>query len=170
MTLCLGALFIQPDVLKSQFIGSRLQEIGISLVIVVLCDLWFSRRMGFTLDDRGLKLHYAFHWKRVKWEQVVGFEWRRWTSPRTEWIWIKVDHGGPAVRVPTVQRAPKGNEGWLSYRVFASSKLSARGGQEVDAITTLERALEGSRAVPAAKLNPSRTDRVPRCLEPYPQR
>jgi Bacterial PH domain len=78
MGVFLGALFVEPDVLKSQSVGSRLHAIAITAVVVAAFDVWFSRRMGLTIDEGGLTLHYAFHRKRVPWADVHGFEWKRW--------------------------------------------------------------------------------------------
>jgi hypothetical protein len=93
MAIWLGALFIEPDVLKSQSLGSRLQAILITAVVVAAFDVWFSRRMGLTIDERGITLHYAFHRKRVPWAKVQSFEWKRWHSPPSEWIWITLSGG-----------------------------------------------------------------------------
>lgn len=139
MAIWLGALFIEPDVLKSQSLGSRLQAILITAVVVAAFDVWFSRRMGLTIDERGITLHYAFHRKRVPWAKVQGFEWKRWNSPRSEWIWITLS-GGQAIRIPTIQRSPGGEKRSVVYRLLASEKVRIRGGAEVDAMATLQRA------------------------------
>jgi hypothetical protein len=113
-----------------------------TLVIVSLIaatDAWYSRRMGLTIEARGLTLHYAAHRERVQWVEVQGFEWKRWNTPRTEWIWITRAGGGGPIRIPTIQRAPAGRSGPY-YRRFASTNLRLRGGVEVDAMTTLQRA------------------------------
>ncbi len=139
MAIWLGALFIEPDVLKSQSLDSRLHAIAITVVIIVAFDVWFSRRMGLTIDERGITLHYAFHRKRVPWATIQGFEWRRWNSPRSEWIWITLG-GEQAIRIPTIQRSPGGKKRSAVYRWLASEKVRIRGGAEVDAMATLQRA------------------------------
>jgi hypothetical protein len=139
MAIWLGALFIEPDVLKSQSLGSRLQAIVITIVVVAAFDVWFSRRMGLTIDERGITLHYAFRSKRVPWAKVQGFEWRRWNSPRSEWIWITLTGGG-AIRIPTIQRSPRGEKRSTVYRLLASENVRIKGGAEVDAMATLRAA------------------------------
>lgn len=139
MAIWLGALFIEPDVLKSQSLGSRLQAIVITIVVVAAFDVWFSRRMGLTIDERGITLHYAFRSKRVPWAKVQGFEWRRWNSPRSEWIWITLTGGG-AIRIPTIQRSPRGRKRSAVYRLLASENVRIKGGAEVDAMATLRAA------------------------------
>lgn len=152
LAISLGALFIEPDVLKSQSLGSRLQAILITAVVVAAFDVWFSRRMGLTIDERGITLHYAFHRKRVPWAKVQGYEWKRWNSPRSEWIWITLS-GGQAIRIPTIQRSPGGEMRSLVYRLLASENVRIKAGVEVDAMATLQRAratiqneLEGRRS------------------------
>ena len=86
-----------------------------------------------------ITLHYAFHRKRVPWAKVQGFEWKRWNSPRSEWIWITLS-GGQAIRIPTIQRSPGGEKRSVVYRLLASEKVRIRGGAEVDAMATLQRA------------------------------
>jgi hypothetical protein len=150
MAIWLVALFIEPDVLKNQSLGSRLHAIVITVVVVAALDMWFSRRMGLTIDARGITLHYAFHRKRVSWASVEGFEWRRWNSPRSEWIWIRVT-GGNVIRIPTIQRSPGGEKHSILYRLLASDKIRTGRGAFVDAMATLQHAqatsqreLEGS--------------------------
>lgn len=148
MAVCLGILFFQPDILEGRSIGSRLYAIAITVAVVAICDLWFSRRMGLTLSERGITLHYAFHRKRVPWARISGFEWRRWNSPRSEWIWITRDDGTP-LRIPALQRAPHSDSsGFWSpvYTALASSNLRTGQGEEVDAMTTLREALATQRA------------------------
>jgi hypothetical protein len=139
MAIWLGALFIQPDVLRSQSLGSRLHAIAITAVVVAACDIWFARRMGLTVDERGMTLYYAFHRRRVPWPTVQGFEWRRWNSPRSEWIWI-TRGDERAIRIPTVQRSPGGEKRAPVYRWLASERMRITGGAEVEAMATLERA------------------------------
>jgi hypothetical protein len=138
MAIWLGALFIEPDVLKSQSLGSRLHAILITAIVVAAFDVWFSRRMGVTIDERGITLHYAFHRKRVPWAKVQGFEWKRWNSPRTESIWITLSSGRP-IRIPTIQRTPGGETRSFVYGLLSES-LRLKGGVEVDAMATLQSA------------------------------
>lgn len=93
MAIWLGLLFIEPDVLRSQALVSRLQAILITVIVVVAFDVWFARRMGLSVDEDGITLYYALRRKRVPWAMVQSFEWRRWTSRRTEWLWIESDGG-----------------------------------------------------------------------------
>lgn len=140
MAIWLGALFIEPDVLKSQSLGSRLHAILITAIVVAAFDVWFSRRMGLNIDERGITLHYAFHRKRVLWADVQGFEWKRWNSPRSDWIWI-ARGSGHAIRIPTIQRTPGGEiRSGVAYRLLASDNLRLTGGVEVDAMATLQHA------------------------------
>jgi hypothetical protein len=139
MAIGLGALFIEPDVLKSQSLGSRVEAILITAVVVAACDVWFSRRMGLMIDERGITLHYAFHRKRVSWAKVQGFEWKRWNSPRSEWIWIMLS-GGRAIRIPTIQRSPGGEMRSGVYRLLASENVRIKAGVEANAMTTLQSA------------------------------
>ena len=140
MAVWLGLLFVEPDVLKSQSLGSRLHAILITAVVVAAFDVWFSRRMGLSIDKRGITLHYAFHRKRVPWAEVQGFEWKRGNSPRSEWIWITRSSGRP-IRIPTIQRAPGGEiRSGVAYKLLASENLRLKGGAQVDAMATLESA------------------------------
>lgn len=140
MVIWLGLLFIEPDVLKSQSFGSRMHAILITAIVVAAFDFWFSRRMGLTIDERGITLHYALHRKRVPWAEVQGFEWKRWNSPRSDWIWI-TRSSGHAIRIPTVQRTPMGEiRSGVAYRLLASENLRVKGGVEIDAMATLQRA------------------------------
>jgi hypothetical protein len=138
MAIWLTLLFIEPDVLKSQSLGSRLYAILLTVIVVAAFDAWFSRRMGLTIDERGITLHYAFHRKRVPWAVVQGFEWKRWNSPRSEWIWITCSNGRP-IRIPTVQRTPRGEPRSFAYGLL-SEKLRLKNGAQVDAMTTLQNA------------------------------
>jgi hypothetical protein len=140
MAIWLTLLFIEPDVLKSQSLGSRLHAILITIFVVAAFDVWFSRRMGLTIDERGITLHYAFHRKRVPWAEVQGFEWKRWNSPRSDWIWI-TRTSGRTIRIPTVQRTPGGSiRSGVAYKLFASENLRLKGGAEVDAMSILRKA------------------------------
>lgn len=147
MAIWLGILFFQPDVLESRSIASRLHALAITSAVVAICDLWFSRRMGLRINEHGITLHYAFRRKRIPWSQITGFEWRRWNSPRSEWVWVTRNHGAP-IRIPALQRAP-GNDstGFWSpvYSLLSSSKLRTSHGDEVDAMGTLEDALATAR-------------------------
>jgi hypothetical protein len=138
MAVCLSALFVEPDVLKSQSLGSRLHAVLITAIVVAAFDVWFSRRMGLTIDERGITLHYAFHRKRVEWAEVQGFEWKRWNSPRTESIWITLG-SGRLIRIPTIQRTPGGERSSFVYKLL-SENLRLKGGVEVDALATLQQA------------------------------
>jgi hypothetical protein len=138
MAIWLGLLFVEPDVLKSQSLDSRLHAIVVTAIVVAIFDMWFSRRMGLTIDERGITLRYAFHRKRVPWATVQGFEWRRWTSPRSEWVWVTLS-GGKAVRIPTIQRTPKGERRSFVYG-FLSENMRVKGGADVDAMATLQSA------------------------------
>lgn len=140
MAIWFGLLFLGADGPNSHSLASWLQAILVTVAIIEAIDVWFSWRMGLTLDERGIVLHYAFHRKRVPWAEVQGFEWKRWNSPRTEWIWV-TRGSGHAIRIPTVQRSPGGEiRSGVAYRLFASENLRLKGGVEVDAMATLERA------------------------------
>jgi hypothetical protein len=152
MAIWLGILFFQPDVLESRSVGSRLYALAITLAVVAICDLWFSRRMGLTINERGITLHYAFHRKQISWSEITGFEWRHWNSPRSEWIWITRNHGDP-IRIPALQRAPGGNNtGFWSpvYSALASSNLRTSHGGVVDAMTILQDALAAQNRLTAS--------------------
>jgi hypothetical protein len=140
MAIWFGLLFLGADGPNSHSLASWLQAILVTVAIIEAIDVWFSWRMGLTLDERGIVLHYAFHRKRVPWTEVQGFEWKRWNSPRTEWIWV-TRGSGHAIRIPTVQRSPGGEiRSGVAYKLFASENLRLKDGVEVDAMATLERA------------------------------
>jgi hypothetical protein len=140
MAIWFGLIFVGSQGPKSHSLVSWLQAILITVAIVAAIDVWFSRRMGLTIDERGITLHYAFHRKRMPWAKVQGFEWKRWISPRTEWIWI-TSSSGRAIRIPTIQRTPGGEiRSGFAYRLLASENLRLKGGAEVDAMATLQRA------------------------------
>jgi hypothetical protein len=140
MGIWFGLLFVASDGPKSHSLVSSLQAIVITVAIIVILDVWFSRRMGLMIDERGMTLHYAFHRKRVPWAEVRGFEWKRWNSPRSDWIWI-ARGSGHAIRIPTFQRTPGGEiRSGVAYRLLASENLRLKGGVEVDAMRTLQRA------------------------------
>lgn len=140
MALWLGVFFVNPVVLAPVSLKERLQSLIITLVVVAFCDWWFARRMGLSLDEKGLVLHYALVRRRVPWPTIDGFVWKRWRS--TEWIWIRTDDGG-LVRIPTVGRAPKPES-------LASSNLRSPSGEEVDAMATLNAALTLAREARSA--------------------
>jgi len=140
MAIWFGLLSLGADAPDSHSLVSWLQAILITVAIIAAFDVWFSRRMGLTIDERGITLHYAFHRKRVLWAQVQGFEWKRWNSPRSDWIWI-TRGDKRAIRIPTIQRTLEGEiRSGVAYRLFASEDLRLKGGGEVDAMTTLQRA------------------------------
>jgi hypothetical protein len=165
MAIWFGLLFVASDGPKSHSLVSWLQAVLITFAIIVATDVWFSRRMGLTIDERGITLHYAFHRKQVLWAEVQGFEWKRWNSPRSDWIWI-TRGSGHAIRIPTIQRTPGGEiRSGVAYRLLASENLRLKGGAEVDAMATLQRAhatmqneLERSRS---SVVEPSATSTVP---------
>jgi hypothetical protein len=138
----LGALVVEPDVAHPGGLEHELANVAFVLTVVALCDWWFARRMGVTIDERGLTLHYAFNRSRVPWADVEGYYWRRWRSPSTDWIWIRTAHGRP-VRIPTIQRAARPED--VVAGLLASSDLRSAAGAEVDAMTTLTRALSSAR-------------------------
>jgi hypothetical protein len=135
-----GVLFLNPEALRSGSLGSRLQAIAITVVIVVAVDAWFSRRMGLTINERGITLHYAYLRKKLPWAEIQSFEWRTWRRPQIEWIWISVEDGR-SIRIPTIQRSAGGKPRSFMYTLLASENIRAKGGAEVDAMTTLQRAL-----------------------------
>lgn len=142
MAVWLGLIFTQSSGFEGDSIWSELRGLAVTLVVVAIIDLWFSWRMGLTINERGITLHYAFRRQRVPWSKITGFEWRRWLSPSSEWVWITRDHGAP-VRIPTIQRAPGGdNKRSLVSSFLASSNLRTMRGEEVDAMATLQDALE----------------------------
>jgi hypothetical protein len=147
MAIWFGALFIGAASTSHSLI-SWLKAILVTAAIIAAIDVWFSWRMGLTVDERGITLHYAFHRKRVPWTKVRGFDWKRWNSPRTEWIWITRSTGRP-LRIPTIQRAPGGEiRSGVAYRFFASENLRLRGGAQVDAMIALESArVTGTKSV-----------------------
>jgi len=132
----LGLIFVGSQGPKSHSLVSWLQAILITVAIIAAIDVWFSRRMGLTIGERGITLYYAFHRKRMPWAKVQGFEWKRWNSPRTEWIWI-TRSSGRAIRIPTIQRT-RGSG--VAHRLLASENLRLKGGAEVDAMATLQHA------------------------------
>jgi hypothetical protein len=140
IAICLVLLFVGSDGPKNHSLTSWLQAILITVVIIVVIDFWFSWRMGLTIDERGITLHYAFHRKQVPWAEMQGFAWKRWNSPRSEWIWI-TRSSGPPIRIPTIQRAPGGEiQSGVAYRLLASENLRLKDGIQADAMATLERA------------------------------
>jgi hypothetical protein len=132
-----GLLFISPDALANQSLGSKLQAIAVTAVIVAVVDAWFSRRMGLTINDRGITLHYAYFRRSVPWARIEGFEWRRWRRRQSEWIWISVV-GGRSVRIPTIQRSAAGHTSSFLGSVLTSESLRLRRGAEMDAMATLQ--------------------------------
>ena len=60
MTIWLGILFVGPDVIQHASLGQRLVRLGVTAAVVFVCDWWFARRMGVTISDEALTLHYAF--------------------------------------------------------------------------------------------------------------
>jgi len=84
MAIWLIALFIGPDVIQSVSLGQRLVRIGVTVLLAVVCDFWFARRMGLSLDDAGIVCHGAFRDRRIPWEDVQDFEWRRLYDRRAE--------------------------------------------------------------------------------------
>jgi hypothetical protein len=157
MAVCFGTIFIGDDGPITHSIGHELSGIAVTLGIIALCDVWFSRRMGLTLNERGITLHYAFHRKRVPWSRITGFEWRHWHSPRSEWIWITRDHGAP-LRIPALQRPPRGDYSGRWYYInilLASSNLRSSDGREADAMQTLQDALARAEGTsPSTSLKP----------------
>jgi hypothetical protein len=140
MAIWLGLLLVASDGPESHSLVSWLQAILVTVAIIAVIDVWFSRRMGLTIDERGITLHYAFHRKRVPWAEVHAFEWKRWNSPRSDWIWI-TRVSGHAIRIPTIQRPPGGEiRSGIAYRLLASENVRLKGGTEVDAMTTLQHA------------------------------
>lgn len=134
-----GLLFVNPDALRNQSLGSKVQAVAITVVIIAVVDVWFSRRMGLTINERGITLHYAYYRKRLPWAKIEGFEWRRWRRPQSESIWINVEGGRP-VRIPTIQRAAGGHTSSFLGSVLTSQNLRLKGGAEVDAMATLQSA------------------------------
>ena len=140
MAILFALLLATSDGPRNHSVGSWVLAIVIDVLIIAALDAWFSRRMGLTVDEQGLVLRYAFRRKRVPWADVEGFEWRRWNSPRSEWIWI-THRRARATRIPTIQRTPGGEDrSGLAYRLFASESVRLDGGRESDAMTTLLRA------------------------------
>ena len=140
MAIWFGLLFVASNGPKSHSLVSWLQAILVTVAVVEAVDVWFSRRMGLSIDKQGITLHYAFHRKLVPWGEVQGFEWKRWNSPRSDWIWI-TRSSGHAIRIPTIQRAPAGEiRSGVAYRLLASENLRLKGGVEVDAMATLRHA------------------------------
>lgn len=140
MAIWFGLLFVASDGPKNHSLVSWLQAVLVTVAIIVVFDVWFSRRMGLTIGEQGITLHYAFHRKQVLWAEVQGFEWKRWNSPRSDWIWI-TRGSGHAIRIPTIQRTPGGEiRSGISYRLLASENLRLKGGAQVDVMATLQRA------------------------------
>ena len=137
MAIWLGVLFIGPDVLQNRSIGSRLYAVAFTLVVVAICDLWFSRRMGITVNEKGITLHGAFFRKHLRWADIQGFEWKRWRDPRIEWLWILTTQDA-RIRIPTIQRGARQSH---YFDFFGSSQLRSKSGEEVDAARTLKEAL-----------------------------
>jgi hypothetical protein len=139
MAIWFGLLFIGSAPTSHSLI-SWLKAILVTVAIIAAIDVWFSWRMGLTIDERGITLHYAFHRKRVPWAEMQGFAWKRWNSPRSEWIWI-TRSSEPPIRIPTIQRAPGGEvRSGVAYRLLASENLRLKGGTQTDAMATLESA------------------------------
>ncbi len=133
-------LFIGPDVVRSESVATRLVAIAATVVAVVLCELWFARRMGITIDHRGLVLHYAFRRMTVAWSDIRSFEWHRWNSPRSEWIWIRATNDR-RIRIPTVQRPPHGNPRSFADSFLGSPAVRDSSGHERDTMDLLDGAL-----------------------------
>jgi Bacterial PH domain len=146
MAIGFGLLFVGSEGPKSHSLGSWLLAIFITVAIIAAFDVWFSRRMGLTIDEQGITLRYAFHRKRVSWADVQDFEWKRWNSPRSDWIWITLS-SGRAIRIPTIQRTPGGQiRSGAAYRLLASENLRLDGGVESDAMATLRQARAAMRS------------------------
>jgi Bacterial PH domain len=149
MLVWLGILFVEPDILRQTSIERRSVSIAITVGAVAFCDWWFSRRMGLTIDQRGITLRYGLRRKRVPWSKIQGFFWKRWYSPTSEWIWIKTDGGAP-LRIPTIQRPPGGHIRSHFDLYLGSSNLRSSMGTKVDAMATLENALAASKSESSA--------------------
>lgn len=131
--LLLGILLVVPNVAQTRSVEQRVVSIVITLAAFGVCDVAFSRRMGFTINQQGLILHYAFHRKHVPWSNIRAFEWNRWRRRDTEWMWVVMTDDS-RTRIPTVARIPEGYMGSF----FGSSNLRSRTGEEVDAVTMLK--------------------------------
>lgn len=156
-----GLLFINPDALRNQSFGSKVQAVAITVVIIAVVDAWFSRRMGLTVNERGITLHYAYFRKSLPWAKIEGFDWRRWRRPQSESLWIRVAGGRP-VRIPTLQRATGGHTGSFLGSVLTSESLRLKGGAEVDAMATLQSARAAMQREPGSH-QPSSGAGAPTC-------
>jgi hypothetical protein len=132
MGIWLGVLFVGPDLIQQASLDLRLGRLAITAVVIVLCDSWFARRMGFTLASDRIILHYAWGRRRVPWTDIRGFQWKRWRSAKTEFLWILTSD--KPIRIPTVQRVTRGP------RLFGSDNLRSPTG-DTDALRTLQVAL-----------------------------
>jgi hypothetical protein len=139
LAIFFGLLFINPDALRDQSLSSNLRAIAITASIIVAADAWFSRRMGLTVDEQGIALHYACFRKRVLWAKIQNFEWRRWRRAGYEWIWISVKDGRP-IRIPTIQRSAGGQTRSFLNSLLTSENVRIKGSAEVDAMNMLQQA------------------------------
>ncbi len=131
--LVLGTVLVVPNVAQARSLEQRAVSVAITLAAFAVCDVMFSRRMGVTINQNALVLHYAFHREHVPWSKITAFEWKPWRRRDTEWMWV-VTTDESRRRLPTVARVPQGYMGSF----FGSSNLRSRTRGEVDAMTTLE--------------------------------
>jgi hypothetical protein len=115
--------------------------VATGVVLFVLCDFGFARRMGIVVAPDALTLVGAIRRSRIPWERVDHFEWRVLRRPANEWLWAVLEDGR-AVRLPTVQRATGRN----AISIWeGSNRLRTRDGATVDALELLNGALAASR-------------------------
>jgi hypothetical protein len=132
MGIWLGILFVGPDLVQQASLGQRLVRLAITAVVIAMCDVWFTRRMGLTLASDRIILHYVWGRRTVPWTGIRGFQWRRWRSAKTEFLWIVTDN--QPIRIPTVQRVTRGPS------LFGSESFRSSTG-DTDAVRTLPAAL-----------------------------
>jgi hypothetical protein len=147
----LGVLFVGPDLVQQASLGQRFARLAISAVVIALCDVWFTRRMGLTLTSDRIIMHYTWGRRSVPWTSIRGFKWKRWRSAKTEFLWILTDN--KPIRIPTVQRVTRGPA------LFGSDNLRSSTG-DTDALRTLQSAL--ARATKTHRV----TDDAPSALSP----
>jgi hypothetical protein len=135
-----------------------LTHVWIDVLLLAFCEVWFTRRLGVTIGERGLTLHYAFHRRLIPWARMRrSFPGRgcvRWSGSAGATHALNGSGSRPTMAKPYASRYSNAQPS-LASSPRLSASMCLHGGRELDALATLQRALSEHTA--ASELRSSTT-------------
>lgn len=138
--LVIGAVFLPLTVLieiKHEPTWQHFYDLLYPLIFFAFFEWWGVRRSGLTFSAEQLTLKYGPFYRFIPWPRITGVEWR--AVGAFESLCITLD-GERRLSAPIIWRLRQ-----TPFARLDSPNLRTQTGQQIDAVSTIETALQNAR-------------------------